>query len=84
MIIGNPGAPPDTEWLNTKKAAERLGITPRTLYRLVDEGEVVAYQIGRLIKFRPADIDAAIQRFRIQPGDLRHLYQEGLEERHQD
>ncbi|MFP5328418.1 MAG: helix-turn-helix domain-containing protein, partial [Acidimicrobiia bacterium] len=28
----------ETRWLSTKDAAERLGITSRTLYRLIDEG----------------------------------------------
>ena len=37
----------DTEWLGTPEAAERLGITQRTLYRLIDEGQVPAYKMGR-------------------------------------
>ena len=30
----------NVEWLNTKSAAAMLGITPRTLYKLVDQGQV--------------------------------------------
>ena len=41
-MVGNTASTPsEPVWLNTKTAAERLGITPRTLYRLVDEGLVV-------------------------------------------
>jgi excisionase family DNA binding protein len=28
----------ETDWLGTRKAAERLGVTSRTLYRLIDVG----------------------------------------------
>ena len=30
----------DIEWLSTQEAARRLGITTRTLYRFVDQGEL--------------------------------------------
>lgn len=63
-----------TQWLSTKEACERLGVTLRTLYRLMDEGQLVAYKIGRLIRLKPEDIDAFIEASRIKPGDLRHLY----------
>jgi excisionase family DNA binding protein len=34
-------------WLSTKEASERLGITLRSLYRFIDEGDLVAYKFGR-------------------------------------
>ena len=36
-------------WLSTAAAADRLGITPRTLYRFIDEGQLAAYKFGRVI-----------------------------------
>ncbi|SVA92450.1 uncharacterized protein METZ01_LOCUS145304 [marine metagenome] len=54
-----------------------LGITPRTLYKLVDQGKVPGYRMGRVIRFRQSDILEAIEGFRIEPGSLQHLYQEG-------
>ena len=36
----------ETEWLSTQEAARRLGITPRTLYRFIDHGELPAYRFG--------------------------------------
>lgn len=29
------------EWLSTKAAAVRLGVTPRTLYSFIDKGDVL-------------------------------------------
>ena len=34
-------------WLSTKEAAARLGITLRSLYRFIDEGDLAAYKFGR-------------------------------------
>lgn len=62
-------------WLSTKEAAEVLGVTQRTLYRLIDDGQLVAYQIGRVIRVQGEDIESYLQRSRIAPGDLRHLYE---------
>jgi excisionase family DNA binding protein len=68
----------DTEteirWLSTNEAARRLGITARTLYRFIDEGQLPAYRFGRVIRLQQAEVDAFIQRSRIAPGSLEHLY----------
>ncbi len=61
-------------WLSTKAAAEYLGITTRTLYRLVDEGQLPAYKFGRVLRLKQDDVDAFIDAARVQPGSLRHLY----------
>jgi excisionase family DNA binding protein len=63
-------------WLSTQEAAHRLGITPRTLYRFIDEGQLPAYRFGRVIRLKLAEVDAFIDRSRIQPGTLEHLYPE--------
>ncbi|MGH9102230.1 MAG: helix-turn-helix domain-containing protein [Acidimicrobiales bacterium] len=64
------------QWLSTREAAERLGITLRTLYRFIDEGQVDAYQFGRVIRLKTEDVDRFIESSRISPGSLRHLYPE--------
>lgn len=61
-------------WLSTADAAHRLGITPRTLYRFIDEGQLPAYRFGRVIRLQRTEVDAFIQASRIQPGTLEHLY----------
>lgn len=65
-----------TRWLSTAEASDRLGVTLRTLYRLVDEGRLPAYKIGRVIRVKEEDVDAFIESVRIQPGTLGHLYPE--------
>lgn len=60
----------DVTWLNTAKAAERLGVTPRTLYRFIDEGQVPAYRFGRVIRLKEHEVDEFIERCRIAPGTL--------------
>ncbi len=61
-------------WLSTADAAKRLGVTPRTLYRFIDEGQVPGYRMGRVIRLKQADVDAFIERCAIEPGSLEHLY----------
>ncbi len=64
------------DWLSTKQAAECLGITLRSLYRFIDEGDLVAYKFGRVIRIQQSDVDRFIEASRIAPGSLEHLYPE--------
>ena len=64
------------QWMGTREACERLGVTLRTLYRFIDEGQLPAYKMGRVIRLQATDIDAFIDRMRIAPGSLEHLYPE--------
>ena len=64
----------DGDWLSTKEAADALGITPRTVYRLIDEAELPAYRFGRVIRLKRTEVDAFVGRSRIVPGELEHLY----------
>jgi excisionase family DNA binding protein len=64
----------EMEWLGTKDASARLGITLRSLYRFIDEGDLPAYKFGRVIRMKVEDIDRFIESCRIQPGQLEHLY----------
>jgi excisionase family DNA binding protein len=63
-------------WLSTKEASERLGITLRSLYRFIDEGDLVAYKFGRVIRIQEDDVNSFIEASRISPGSLEHLYPE--------
>ncbi len=69
-----------TRWLGTSEAAERLGVVPRTLYRLIDEGQIPAYKMGRVIRVKEVDLEAFLQGTKVQPGTLSHLYPEAKTE----
>lgn len=45
------------EWAGTREASELLGITLRTLYRLIDEGQLPAYKMGRVIRLKVEDVE---------------------------
>jgi excisionase family DNA binding protein len=64
------------EWLGTTDAAERLGVTARTLYRFIDEGHLPGYRFGRVIRLKRSDVDRYIESCLIEPGTLEHLYPE--------
>jgi excisionase family DNA binding protein len=49
-------------------------VTLRTLYRFIDEGQLPAYKMGRVIRLQARDLDNFISRARIVPGTLEHLY----------
>ena len=68
--------PSSPNWLSTAEAATYLGITPRTLYRFLDEGRLAGYRFGRVIRLRQEDVDGFIADSRIEPGSLEHLYPE--------
>ncbi len=63
-------------WLSTKEASELLGVTLRSLYRFIDEGDLVAYKFGRVIRIQQTDVERFIEASRIAPGSLEHLYPE--------
>lgn len=70
----------DIQWMSTGEAARRLGVTVRTLYRLIDEAQLPAYKFGRVIRLQENEIDAFIEASRIAPGSLEHLYPESRKE----
>lgn len=63
----------NVDWLSTADAAESLGITTRTLYRFINQGDLPAYRFGRVIRVKRTDVDAFIEASRIEPGTLDHL-----------
>ena len=45
-------------WLTATQAARRLGISRIELYRLIDEGRLPAYRIGRVVRLLVSDVEA--------------------------
>src|SRR5579862_4202708 len=66
----------EIQWMGTREACDRLGVTLRTLYRFIDEGQLPAYKMGRVIRVQASDVEDFITRMRIEPGTLEHLYPE--------
>lgn len=66
-----------TVWIGTAEAAEALGVVPRTLYRVIDDGRLPAYRFGRVIRIKEQDLYEFIESCRIEPGTVSHLYPEG-------
>ncbi|MHB1987823.1 MAG: helix-turn-helix domain-containing protein [Acidimicrobiales bacterium] len=66
--------PEPIRWMSTGEVAEYLGVNTRTLYRMIDEGELAAYKFGRVIRLQETDVVAFVERARIAPGSLEHLY----------
>lgn len=54
------------DWLGSPDAAK--------LYRLIDEGLLPAYKMGRVIRIKVRDLDAFIAGVRIKTGTLTHLH----------
>lgn len=50
--------PTESEWLTVTEVCRRLGVTRRTLLRLIDRGELPAYRIGHWIRVRVSDVEA--------------------------
>lgn len=69
----------NANWLSTADAATELGITPRTLYRFIDEGQLPAYRFGRVIRLKAEEVASFVETCRIEPGTLEHLYPEPVE-----
>jgi excisionase family DNA binding protein len=78
--MSSQGTSDDIHWLSTAEAASRLGITPRTLYRFIDEGQLPAYRFGRVIRLKANEVDDFIDACRIEPGTLEHLYPDSTTE----
>ena len=65
---GHPG------WMSTDEVAHRLGVATKTVYRLIDRGELRAFRIGRVIRLKSGDVEAYEAACEIRPGSLGHLH----------
>lgn len=74
MVTGKNRLVDQIQWVGTAEAAAFLGITVRTVYRMIDDGDLPAYKIGRVIRLMQADLDAFVDSQRIEPGSLKHLH----------
>ena len=59
--------------LTVAEAAQYLGVSLRTFYKLVAAGELVPQRAGRSFRFDVDTLDAFLAAHRVQPGSLTHL-----------
>ena len=55
------------QWFSTDSAAAYIGVTAATLRWLVAGGEVPAFQIGRVRRYRRSDLNAFLESARVTP-----------------
>lgn len=65
----------DNVWKSASAAARHIGVSLGKLYKLVNDGELVAYKPSRSLRFLVEDLDDYLERKKVQPGDLDHLVQ---------
>ncbi|MCC6230707.1 MAG: helix-turn-helix domain-containing protein [Phycisphaerales bacterium] len=59
-------AAPQPLLISAAQAAQRLGVTPRTLRRLsAPSGPIPIVRLGRLVRYAPSDLERAVRALRI-------------------
>jgi excisionase family DNA binding protein len=53
--------------LSTKQAAAILGISEKSISRMAETGELPAYRIGRLLKFKRSEVQSYFDAHHIKP-----------------
>lgn len=56
-------------YLSPQEAATRAGVSVATIRRRISDGTIPAHRLGRLIKIRIEDLDAAFRRIPTVGGD---------------
>ena len=64
-----------TQLLDIPRAAEQLRVAQKTLYKWVEAGQVPFVRIGRLVRFRPEDLERWVAG-RVRGGEI-NLHSEG-------
>lgn len=52
------------ELLNLEQVAKQLGVSERTVLRLLDAKEIKGFKVGRVWRFQQSDVDEYIERQR--------------------
>ena len=51
--------------IDRQEVERRLHVCERTVYRLVERGELVAHKVGNRLRFRTADVEAYLDGTRV-------------------
>jgi excisionase family DNA binding protein len=60
---------PNYRWISSVRAAGRLGVSIRDLYRLIDRGDLPAYRIAGEIRLLAHEVEDFHEKFP-DPGEL--------------
>ena len=60
------------QFYTVRTLADKLVITPLTVYRLVRQGKIPAVKIGKSIRFDPEAVDAFLESVRVGPEGLKN------------
>ena len=60
----------EPELFSVREVADRLGVHPETIRRLIHEGRMDAVRVGRVLRVARADVEAFIGRQRVKPARL--------------
>lgn len=52
---------PDTRWYSVNEVAIYLGVATDTIYRWIERKKMPAHRVGRLWKFKLAEVDAWVR-----------------------
>lgn len=55
-------------YVDTNTAAEHLGTTVRHIRELVYRRQIPYYKVGRLVRFKPSELDEWMAKRRVSPG----------------
>lgn len=44
-------------WLSVQEIAQYLGVSKETVYRWLEKGKIPAHRVGKLWKFKTAEVD---------------------------
>jgi excisionase family DNA binding protein len=52
------------QWLSANEAGNLLGVTGKTVIRMVEKGEITGYRVGNVWRFKRGDIEAYLEAHR--------------------
>lgn len=52
------------QWLSANEAGNLLGVTGKTVIRMVEKGEITGYRVGNVWRFKRGDIEEYLEAHR--------------------
>lgn len=55
-----------TEYLTVETAAQKLGVDPKTVYRLINAREIKAFAVGRVYRIEQQDLEDFVRQSKLK------------------